>query len=107
MILSNKIKWSDLFREDNFYSDIVKAVVDIEQSIIAVEAEWHADLELELIEAGSFSRNLWGINFHHNFMEIEYDSLINIKPNQNRSMTVECHNTRERIKKICEQWIVE
>ena len=43
------------------FEDMVKGVVDIEQGIMAVGGELHADEERELLQAGSTQHNLWGI----------------------------------------------
>jgi len=68
------------------FDNLVKAVVDIDQKVIAVDAPMHSDEEAELIKNGSKQENLWGINLYpEKYGEdfIEFDSMINIKPNQN------------------------
>lgn len=86
------------------FIDFVKAVVDIEQEIMAVGGELHADEESLLLEHGSKQEHLWGINIWVNKPEaerIEFDSLINIRPSQNnRSRYVEDAAVREKIKAI-------
>lgn len=70
----------------NMFDNLVKAVVDIDQKVIAVDAPMHSDEEAELIKNGSKQENLWGINLYpEKYGEdfIEFDSMINIKPNQN------------------------
>lgn len=84
--------------------DFVKGVVDIEKGIMAIGGEFHADEEILLMEREESERkNLWGVNLYPDRLGeewIEFDSLINIRPSQgNRSMSVEDHDTRERIKK--------
>lgn len=83
------------------FSGLVKAVVDVEQEIMAVDAELHVDLEELLLEAGSEQHNLWGINFHPDKSDeqwIEFDSMINIRPNQgNRNRYVENPEMRNQI----------
>jgi hypothetical protein len=44
------------------FGDLVKAVVDVQRRLIAVDAELHSDLEALLIENGSKQHDLWGIN---------------------------------------------
>jgi hypothetical protein len=86
------------------FGDLVKAVVDIEQKIIAVGGELHADEEAILIEQGSQQSNLWGINIYPAEPKekwIEYDSVINIRPSSgNRSRGVENLKVREKIIQI-------
>ena len=42
------------------FGDMVKAVVDIERGIVAVDGELHADEEALLMEGGSRQNDLWG-----------------------------------------------
>jgi hypothetical protein len=83
------------------FGDMVKAVVDVERDIIAVDAELHADLEAALLADGSNQKNLWGINLYPDVQgddRVEFDSLINMKPSQgNRSRGVDDANIREQI----------
>ncbi len=69
------------------FGHLVKAVVDIEKRQLAIDAELHADLEAYLLDHGSRQQSLWGINLHpDNYPKesfIEFDSMINIRPNQN------------------------
>ena len=86
------------------FGDMVKAVVDVEQGVLALDAELHADLESLLLEAGSQQKDLWGINLYPDAEAdafIQYDSMINIRPSQgNKSRSVDNAETRERILKI-------
>lgn len=86
------------------FGDMVKAVVDIEQGIMAVGGELHADAEAELLQAGSRQENLWGINIYPDRSgdeQIEFSSFINIRPTQgNRSMIVEDETTQQAIRQI-------
>ena len=72
---------------------LVKAVVDIQRGIMAVDVDMHVDAEAELLENESSQRDLWGINIYPNEAgdkRIEFDSMINIRPSQgNRSRGVE------------------
>jgi hypothetical protein len=92
-IITSPISLTELkaMAEDRF-GDMVKAVVDIERGIMAVDAELHADEEALLLENGSLQNNLWGINIYPELGaadRIEFDSMINIRPSQgNRSRGV-------------------
>ena len=83
------------------FGDMVKAVVDVEREIMAVDAELHSDQEAFLLEQGSNNEKLWGINIYPDRQDenwIEFDSIINIRPWQNnRSRSVEDEKVRERI----------
>jgi hypothetical protein len=83
------------------FGDMIKAVVDIDQGIMAIGGELHSDEEALLLEHGSLQKNLWGINLYpeHPVSEwIEFDSMINVRPSGgNRSRYVERPETREAV----------
>jgi len=96
----------------SMFGDLIKAVVDIEKNIMAVDAELHADEEAYLIENNSKQKDLWGINLYPEFYNtddfIEFDSMINLRPSQNnRSRDVEDKEIQEKIKKIINQIVVK
>ncbi|MBI4598093.1 MAG: hypothetical protein HY737_06835 [Candidatus Omnitrophica bacterium] len=86
------------------FGDMVKAVVDVERGLVAIDAELHSDLEALLLEDGSQQRDLWGINLYPELAGaefIEFDSMINMKPSQgNRSRGVEDEAVRAHITEI-------
>jgi len=101
-IVRNKIKLNELNRiAKNGFGELVKAVVDVEQEIMAIDGELHADEEALLLEDGSLQRNLWGINLYPELETkdwIEFDSMINLRPSVgNLSRGVEDQTTREKI----------
>lgn len=91
------------------FGDLVKAVVDVDRAMIAVDAELHSDLEALLLENGSRQHSLWGINLYPDLTGddfIEFDSMINVRPSQkNRSRGVEDGPTREKIISIVGKWV--
>jgi hypothetical protein len=86
-IIEKKISKKELQQmTKKMFDNLVKVVVDVDKKIMAVDAPMHSDEEAELIKNGSKQENLWGINLYPNKNGedfIEYDSIINIKPNQN------------------------
>ncbi len=88
----------------NMFGDMVKAVVDVERELVAVDAELHSDLEALLLENGSKQKSIWGINLYpampgNEF--IEFDSMINVRPSQaNRSRGVDDEGARKKITEI-------
>lgn len=89
------------------FGDMVKAVVDVDRELMAVDAELHADLEAALLHDGSQQRSLWGVNLYPEAQAdqcIEFDSLINMRPSQgNRSRGVEDQAIRRKIVAIVEK----
>ena len=93
------------------YGEIVKAVVDIQLEIMAIDAELHADQESLLLEKGSKQEDIWGINiypFKSKEDMIEFDSMINLRPwQENFSRSVEDPNIRRQIISILNNLIIE
>lgn len=91
------------------FGNLVKAVVDIEKEIMAVDADLHADEEAILLEEGSSQKNLWGINIYPESTGadfVEFDSLINLRPSQNnRSRGVENNEIQQKILKIVDKLV--
>lgn len=111
-IINRAISKDTILREHNsFFEDLIKAVVDIENGIMAVDAELHSDLEAFLLTEGSEQKNLWGVNLYLRKDKkdwVEYTALINIRPSaNNRWMEIEDSGTRGKIEDIVRELIVE
>jgi hypothetical protein len=109
-IITQKIsiaKLKDL--SGKMFGNLVKAVVDVEKGIIAIDGELHADEQALLLENGSRQENLWGINIYPDKTGvdfIEFDSVINIRPSQqNRSRGVENQEIKRKILEIINKLI--
>ncbi|MDP2912938.1 MAG: DUF5674 family protein [Candidatus Omnitrophota bacterium] len=88
----------------NLFGDMIKAVVDVDRELIAIDAELHSDLEALLLQDGSKQKSLWGINFYPGMRGdefIEFDSMINMRPSQgNKSRGVVDEGIRKKIIEI-------
>jgi hypothetical protein len=93
------------------FGDMVKAVVDVEQGIMAIGGELHSDEEAVLLDQGSLQRHLWGINLYPDQPAqewIEFDSMINVRPSSgNRSRSVESAEIREAVASIVSRIVGE
>ncbi len=94
------------------FGDVIKAVVDIEQKIMALRGELHIDMEVVLVEnEKSESQNVWGFNLYpdsvgENF--IEFDSMINLKPSLgNKTRNIESLEIQNKIREIVAHLIIE
>ena len=110
VILDKPITREELVRlAENFYGDMIKGVVDVDQELLAIDAELHSDLEGLLLREGSQQEALWGINLYPEADDedfLEFDSLINIRPHQgNRSRDVENEEIRARIRSIVNKYM--
>ena len=111
-IIENPIMRAELKKiAEERFGDLVKAAVDIEQEIMAVGGEFHMDEQTLLFEEkGSKQQNVWGLNIYPDETGdgfIEFDSMINLKPNQgNRSRSIQDPAIRERIILIVKKLII-
>jgi hypothetical protein len=111
-IINSPLKREEVIKNySHFFKRTIKAVVDIQKGIIALDAELHVDLEEILLNRGSKQENLWGINLYleedDEENQIEYTALINIRPSlENASMEIVDPGIREKIKEIVERLIV-
>ena len=110
LILREPIERAELARlVAAFFGDMVKVVVDVRRTIIAVGGELHADAEQLLLEQGSHQADLWGANYYpgRGVGEcLEYTALINIRPSQgNPSMEIQDASTCEAFRLIVERWV--
>jgi hypothetical protein len=104
----SKKKLSDIAKKQ--FGDLVKAVVDVEQGIMAIGGEMHADEEVVLMEQeGSKREYTWGINLYPEKSGealIEFDSIVNLKPSfGNRSRGIDNPEIKEKIRNIVEKLV--
>jgi len=92
------------------FVEMMKIVVDIEQQILAIDGDMHADLENLLLANGSHQKDLWGANVYplkEKADLLEFTSFINIRPSQgNRSMEVLDSDIREVISSVVRKLLI-
>lgn len=79
----------------------IKVVVDMERGILAAGGMRHFESEQALLKDTSKQENLWGGGLDSKTGEIDFDSIINLRPNQdNPSREVLSQEVRKRMEKI-------
>lgn len=109
-ILRNKITINELKKiAQASFGDLIKAVIDVDRELIAIDAELHSDLEALFLEDGSKQTSLWGINFYPDLEIkdfIEFDSMINLRPSQgNMTRGVDSKDIQAKIISIVNKWV--
>lgn len=111
IILGQPISQKELAQiAEGGFGDMVKAVVDVEQGIMAIGGELHADMELLLTETKQSKRqNVWGINLYPEKTGddlIEFNSMINLKPSLgNRTRGVEDAGIQTKIREVVSSFV--
>lgn len=86
---------------EDFGGLYIKVVVDIKREILAAGGERHFDAEQKLLENGSKQADLWGGGLDIKTFEVDYNSMINLRPNQdNSSRDILSSEIRKRFDKI-------
>jgi hypothetical protein len=83
------------------YESMIKIAVDIRRSILAGGGEMHADCETVLLDDGSEQDDVWGANWYSAEQRIEFESLINIRPQVgNRSILIQNEDVRKQVESV-------
>lgn len=101
LLLKTKIDEKDLEKVAEDLDGYVKFVVDIEKGVLTAGGTRHFMGEELLLRNGSKQEYLWGGGVDLETNEIDFDSMINIRPNDNNSSReVLDKDLRNRIEKI-------
>jgi len=79
---------------------ILKMVVDIKRGFLSLDCEFHIDCAERLMADGSKFSDIWGVNFYPEDKKIDFIALINIRPEENRSMEIQDEKIKKKIEEI-------
>src|SRR3990167_406647 len=82
LIIRAKASDKDIKKMARDFDGYIKLVVDMEKEILAGGGERHVDAEQILLKEGSEQQHLWGGGLDWETKEIDYNSVINLRPNQ-------------------------
>ena|SRR3989338_9546785 len=100
-LVTSKISEEDLKKAAEDLEGYIKVVVDIKQEILTAGGLRHVEGEEILLQNGSRQENLWGGGLDLETGEIDFDSMINIRPNQdNPSREVLSKELRKKMEDI-------
>jgi hypothetical protein len=86
------------------FAGMIKIAVDLRLGMLAGGGEMHADCEQLLIENGSEQDDIWGANWYPADQRIEFEALINIRPQLgNRGMLIQSDEIRRKVESITRQ----
>ena len=91
-----------------FFDTYVKTAIDIEKKICSAGCDRHFESEEILLKQGSKQSDIWGGGVDLATKTIDYNSFINIRPNDNNeSNEIQNAKIRERYKKLTEYFFKE
>lgn len=101
LIIRKKASKKELQDISKHFEGYIKLVVDVERKILVGGGDRHADDEKMLLDDGSKQENLWGGGFDLETKELDYNSIINLRPNQgNPSRDILSEEIRKKFDKI-------
>lgn len=101
MIIKNKVGKETLKKVAEDLEGYIKFVVDVERKILTAGGLRHFEGEQLLLKKGSRQEDLWGGGLDIQTGEIDFDSMVNIRPNQdNTSREVLSEEIRQQMESI-------
>lgn len=101
MIIKKKASKEQIREMAKHFEGYIKIVVDVEKGILSGGGDRHSDEEKALLKEGSRQKDLWGGGFDIKFDEIDYNSIINLRPGQdNPSRDILSRNERKKFDEI-------
>lgn len=107
LIIGKKATREEIVKmSEDFEGDYIKVVVDIGKNILAGGGERHFDAEQILLENGSEQDNLWGGGIDPRTKQIDYNSMINLRPSRNQSRDILSQKIRNKFDKIIKELLI-
>ncbi|OGW98626.1 MAG: hypothetical protein A2Y04_01065 [Omnitrophica WOR_2 bacterium GWC2_45_7] len=100
LIIRSKIDSESLKRVAEDLKGYVKVVVDVQRRVLAAGGQKHVDGEQILLEDGSRQTDLWGAGLDLETDQMDFDSMINIRPAQNLSREILDQGIRGQVESI-------
>lgn len=90
------------------FDTYIKTVIDIKRKICSAGVDRHYESEQILLKDGSRQQDLWGGGIDLETKVIDYNSFINIRPNDNNtSNEIQDKDIREKYKELTEYFFKE
>jgi hypothetical protein len=107
VFLNKKASKEDIEQAKEEFGDYIKITIDIEEKVLAIGGELHADAEELLIKRGSKQINIWGGGLDLVSDRIDTQAVINLRPRQgNDSMEILNPEIRRKFIKIVQTILI-
>ncbi|MEH2228261.1 MAG: DUF5674 family protein [Nostoc sp.] len=83
----------------------IRTAVDIERRVLVGGGGLHADCEEKLLDDGSRQQDIWAASFMPLTGKMIFESMVNLRPRQNRSMEILNPNIRERVAQLINEFL--
>jgi len=106
LIIRKKATFDEIKKMAMDYDGYIKLVIDTKLNILAGGGEKHFDAEQLLLQDGSQQENLWGGGIDWETKEIDYNSVINLRPRQNKSRDILSEQIRKDFDTIIKELLL-
>jgi len=101
VIVDKNITKEDIESSREDYPEYIKITADLEQEIVILGGEYHADAEKILVEKfGSKRSNIWGGGYNLTSNTFEVNAILNLKPATNDSLEILEPKTRNQFLEV-------
>ena len=105
LIIRTKVDSEALNRVAEDLKGYIKVVVDVRRGILSAGGQKHVDGEQFLLKDGSRQEDLWGAGLDLETREMDFDSMINLRPTQNTSREILDQKIREQVERITRSFL--
>ncbi len=107
LTINKKATQEEIKKMAEDFDGYIKVVVDIQQEVLAGGGKRHFKGEQKLLGEGSKQQNLWGGGIDLETKEIDYYSIINLRPNQdNPSRDIMSSEIRKEFDRIVKELVL-
>lgn len=97
VIIEDELTKENLASARAHYKFYIKITADIEQKVVIIGGEYHADAEEVLIERyKSLQKNIWGGGYNLRNGKFETNAIINLRSSVNESMEILDQKIRDK-----------
>lgn len=108
LIKSEAFTKDEIIKLQEQFGTYIKTVIDINKKVCSAGADRHFESEKVLLDSGSKQSNLWSRGIDLSSMEIDFNSFINIRPNDNNnSNEIQPAEIRKIYKELSEYFFSE
>lgn len=100
LIIRNKIYPESRQKVAEDLKGYIKVVVDVRRKLLSAGGEKHVEGEQLLLKDGSCQEDLWGAGLDLETNEMDFDSMINLRPSQNTSREILDPEIRKQVEVI-------
>lgn len=105
IVVENRLSRKDFQKAKEDYESYIKLTIDVENKIIALGGEYHADAEKILLDQGSRQQDIWGGGINLETRQFETNAIINLRPGRNDSTEILDRKIREKFLVISKRFL--